>query len=162
MAVGRVIRRNPIGNRAPPREAKQWTADELPGPRTPASSAAGRETPLHALAVHVAPRDPAVSQGNRIRESARGEACQVRYVGICAHDPAHTIWSHARWGAQLGDSGRSMGKKALDVAGAYACTACDAAYDGQAATGMTRESLDLDWCFGHFRSLGILAAKGLV
>ncbi len=109
------------------------------------------------------PRDPAVAQGNKIRDSARGEACQVRYVGICSHDPAHTIWSHARWGAQLGEGGRGMGTKADDVAGAYACGACDAAFDQmQGAKHMSREQLDLDWMMGHLRSLGILARKGLL
>lgn len=147
--------------RPPPREAKQWTGP-TPSPRIPAQSLAGRETLLRALVKHVAPRDPMVSRGTRIRESARGEACQVRYAGVCACDPAHTIWSHARWGAQLGDSGRGMCTKAADICGAYACTACDAAYDGQARTGLTREALDLDWCLGHFRSLGILVEKGLV
>jgi hypothetical protein len=109
------------------------------------------------------PRDPAVTQGNKIRDSARGEACQVRYVGICTHDPNHTIWSHARWGAQAGEGGRGMGTKADDLSGAYACGACDAAFDQmQGAKHMTRDQLDLDWMMGHLRSLGILARKGLI
>jgi len=55
-----------------------------------------------------------------------------------------------------------MGDKADDIAGAYACTRCDAAYDGQLSTGMTREALDLDWCMGHFRSLAKLQRKGIL
>lgn len=111
------------------------------------------------------PRSPHAedARGRRIRESARGEACQVRYVGICCFDPACTIWSHARWGAQVGDGGKGMSTKSDDVAGAYACTPCDAAYDQMLNAGdYTREALDLDWCMGHFRSLAILQRKGIL
>lgn len=95
-----------------------------------------------------------------IRDSARGEQCQVRLPGICTGDPETTIWSHARWGA----AGKGGATKALDIAGAYACTACDAAYDGQRKPppGYTRDDVDRDWCMGHFRSLVILAQKGLI
>lgn len=96
---------------------------------------------------------------SKITESARNEDCQVRYVGICTHNPEHTIWSHARHGS----AGKGKGKKAVDVAGAYACTACDAAYDQmQGAKHMTRAELDLDWFHGHMRSLVILTEKGLL
>lgn len=96
---------------------------------------------------------------SKITESARGEDCQVRYIGICTHDPEKTIWSHARHGA----GGRGKSIKGLDIAGAYACTACDAAYDQMTgAKHMTREELDLDWFMGHLRSLVILKEKGLI
>lgn len=96
---------------------------------------------------------------SKITESARGEDCQVRYIGICTHDPEKTIWSHARHGA----GGRGKSIKALDIAGAYACTACDAAYDQMTgAKHMTRQELDLDWFMGHLRSLVILKEKGLI
>jgi hypothetical protein len=96
---------------------------------------------------------------SKIRESARGEDCTVRIVGVCTHDPEKTIWSHARWEA----AGRGKALKAPDIAGAYACTACDAAYDGQMrVVGMKRGEIDADWCMGHFRSLIILRDKGLI
>lgn len=100
-----------------------------------------------------APRD------QRIRDSANGEACQVRIVGVCTHDPAQTIWSHAP--LQAAGKGRSL--KAVDLAGAYCCTACDAAVDGQRPLppDATRESVLLDWFMGHMRSLVILKRKGL-
>jgi len=96
----------------------------------------------------------------RIRDSARGEECTVRIIGACAQDPAHTIWSHA----PLQAAGKGRGWKAVDLAGAYCCTACDAVVDGQRPLppGATHESVMLDWCFGHFRSLVILKRKGLV
>lgn len=94
-----------------------------------------------------------------ITKSANGEVCQVRYTGICTYDPATTIWSHCRHGA----AGRGKAIKALDLAGAYACTACDAAYDQmQGAKHMTRQELDLDWFMGHVRSLVLLQQKGLI
>jgi len=97
---------------------------------------------------------------SKITASANGEDCQVRLPGICTHDPATTIWSHARWGA----AGRGKAIKALDIAGAYCCTSCDAVYDGQRKPppGYTRDQVDADWCQGHFRSLVLLKEKGLV
>lgn len=96
---------------------------------------------------------------SRITESARGEDCQVRIPGVCTFDPATTIWSHARHAS----AGKGKGIKALDLCGAYACTACDAAYDQMiGAKHMTREQIDLDWFHGHLRSLVILAKKGLI
>lgn len=97
---------------------------------------------------------------SKITESARNEDCTVRIIGACTFDPATTIWSHARWNA----AGRGKAIKALDLAGAYACTSCDAVYDGQRKPppGVTREQVDMDWCMGHFRSLLRLREKGLL
>jgi hypothetical protein len=95
---------------------------------------------------------------SKITSSANGEDCQVRLTGVCTYDSAKTIWSHARWGA----AGRGKAIKANDLAGAYCCTACDAAYDGQLKTTLTRAEIDADWCMGHFRSLVKLAEKGLI
>ena len=96
---------------------------------------------------------------SRITESARDEDCQVRYVGVCTFDPAKTIWSHCRHGA----AGKGKGIKAIDLAGAYACTACDAAYDQMIGVPhLTRSELDLDWYHGHMRSLVRLKEKGLL
>jgi hypothetical protein len=94
-----------------------------------------------------------------IRDSARGEECLVRIPGICAGNPEHTIWSHA----PLGAAGKGRGIKSLDVAGAYCCTACDAAIDGQRPLppGYDRAQALLDWCYGHLRSLVRLRQKGL-
>lgn len=96
---------------------------------------------------------------SRITESARNEDCQVRIPGVCTFDPATTIWSHCRHGA----AGKGKGTKALDIAGAYACTACDSAYDQMIGVKhMTRAEVDMDWFMGHVRSLVILKEKGLI
>lgn len=97
---------------------------------------------------------------SKIRESARGQECQVRIPGVCSHDPAKTIWSH--YSGQAG--GKGVGRKSIDEAGAYACTACDSVYDGQSKrpAGMSRQDVDLAWADGHIRSLVILKQKGLI
>ena len=96
---------------------------------------------------------------SKITESARGEECTVRIIGVCSYDPAQTIWSHARHGA----AGKGKGIKALDLAGAYACTSCDLAYDQLIGVPhMTRTEVDTDWFHGHLRSLVILQQKGLI
>ncbi len=98
---------------------------------------------------------------SKITDSARNEDCTIRLPGICTFDPAKTIWSHARWGR----AGKGRSIKPMDLCGAYACTACDAAYDqlqGAKAAGLTRAQIDADWMMGHLESLVKLRAKGLV
>ena len=95
----------------------------------------------------------------RIRESARGEDCTVRIPGVCRAHPDYTIWSHA----PLGAAGKGRGLKALDLCGAYCCTACDAVIDGQSPLpgGYSRAMALNDWFMGHMRSLVRLRQKGL-
>ncbi|CAG9172435.1 nuclease domain-containing protein [Cupriavidus respiraculi] len=97
---------------------------------------------------------------SKIRKSANGKDCQVRLPGVCTFDPATTIWSHYR--GEAGGKGGAI--KSDDICGAYACTACDAVYDGQRPrpAGMTKEEVDLDWLVGHIRSIRILAREGLI
>jgi len=153
--------------RPPPREVKRIGGTIGPRDTAPSSGLAAvlaQDLPPIRTPARV-PTSPHAEEarGRRIRESARGKDCQVRYVGICTYDSTHTIWSHARWGAQLGEGGRGMGTKADDLAGAYACGACDGAFDQMTNAGdMTRAELDLDWLLGHLRSLGILQRDGLV
>lgn len=97
---------------------------------------------------------------SKVRLSANGEFCQVRIPGICTHDPATTIWSHYR--GQAG--GKGMGHKSDDLCGAYACTSCDAVYDGHRPPpeGWTRQDVDLAWFEGHIRSLVVAKRKGVI
>ncbi len=100
-----------------------------------------------------------VQRDQRIRDSARGEPCLIRLPG-CPGGTDRTIWSHYRGSA----GGKGMGLKAHDVAGAYGCTFCDAAYDGgiPRPAGMTKAAVDLAWHEAHIRSLGRLHEKGLL
>lgn len=108
--------------------------------------------------------DPVLKVGERrdqrIRDSARGEECTVRIIGACTFNPEHTIWSHA----PLQAAGKGKSIKAVDLAGAYCCTSCDAVIDGQRPLppGATRDSVMLDWFMGHMRSLERLCRKGLL
>jgi hypothetical protein len=100
------------------------------------------------------------ARGRKIRESARGEACQIRIIDVCNHNPETTVWSH--WPGLAG--GRALGKKSIDLCGAYACSACHDVVDERvrAPSFMTREAVLVDWCEGHLRSLVILEKKGIV
>ena len=95
-----------------------------------------------------------------IRDSARGESCSIRITGACNNNPATTVWCHLP-GI---DGDRGMGLKALDHCGAYGCASCHDVLDGRAPlpAGATRQSVMLDFFFGHMRSLVRLAQKGLL
>jgi hypothetical protein len=58
---------------------------------------------------------------SKIRESARNKECQVRLENCCCGDPATTVLAHM--------NGGGMGKKRLDLHGAYCCATCHAAVD---------------------------------
>jgi hypothetical protein len=125
---------------------------------TPASfttlASAPRAVPPHAKLSRQARTDTA------IRDSANGEDCHVRLAGICNGRTDTTVWSH--WPGL--DADRGMGLKALDLCGAYACSACHDAIDGRAPLpeGTSRADVVLGWMFGHMRSLVTLVRKGLV
>jgi hypothetical protein len=97
---------------------------------------------------------------SKIRESARGEECLVRLPETCKWLPEYTIWSHAPFSS----GGKGRGIKAIDLAGAYCCTACDAVVDGQAKppAGYTKQDVAVAWFHGHLRSLVRLQEKGLI
>ena len=56
---------------------------------------------------------------SKIRASARGERCQIRFPGICNHDPETTVFAHYRLAGYCG-----TGIKPPDFMGAYACSDC--------------------------------------
>lgn len=154
------MKRSTFNRKAPVREVRdrsdEFTSFVIDRPRAVmATPQAAKPAPASSTLAKVPDR---VQQS--IRDSARNEACQVRIPGACTHDPATTIWSHA----PLGAAGKGRSIKAIDLAGAYCCTACDAVIDGQAPlpAGVTRQQAELDWMHGHLRSLVILKQKGLV
>jgi putative nuclease YbcO-like protein len=97
---------------------------------------------------------------SKITESARGEACTIRLVGICNFDPATTVWCHANGSA----AGKGIGMKSHDLLGAYGCSACHDAYDRRSLTSArySREQVELAFWQGHARSLLLLIEKGIV
>jgi len=84
---------------------------------------------------------------SKIRESARGEACQLRLDG-CNPGPENetVVFSHLPNG--------SMGLKALDIHGFYACHNCHAKYE--------RDWLDHMGLQAMKRTQEILLEKGLI
>lgn len=142
---------------APARPAKQYTGTFTPErPRAVMATNLGQRVAAATPAPKLTRKDRTCQS---IRDSARGEACEIRYPG-CPSDPAMTIWSHNRHA----DAGKGQRLKALDLCGAYGCTYCDAIYDGQRPLpeGMTREQAELQWYRAHDRSMVKLAQKGLV
>ena len=96
---------------------------------------------------------------SKIRESARGEACQIRIPGVCNFDPATTVWCHANGSA----AGKGIGMKSHDLLGAYGCSACHDVIDGRAhPLDWSRTTVKLWFWEGHARSLQMLIEKGLV
>lgn len=97
---------------------------------------------------------------SKITESARGEDCTIRIPGVCNFDPATTVWCHGNGSA----AGKGIGMKAIDILGAYGCSACHAVYDRLVPLpeGMSRDQVKLYFLEGLMRSLLILVRKGLV
>ena len=52
---------------------------------------------------------------SKITQSARGERCQIRFPGICNHDPETTVFAHYRLAGYCG-----TGIKPPDFMGAFA------------------------------------------
>jgi hypothetical protein len=98
-------------------------------------------------------------RNKRIRESARGKECLMKLPGCCGGTES-TIWSHYRGGA----GGKGMSLKADDLCGAYACTHCDAIYDGQKPRpeGCTLIGVWIAWYEAHIQSLLILHSDGVI
>ena len=143
--------------RLEPRQAKQ--IDYTPRPREAAKSIGLLPTGAFALAgpALVLQKTPNRKE-QAIRDSARDEDCLIRLAG-CPQRRDMTIWSHCRH-ARAGKGGAI---KALDLAGAYGCTYCDAVYDGQIKRpeGMTLEQVEIAWFLAHVESLVKLRQKGL-
>jgi len=98
-------------------------------------------------------------RNKKIRDSARGKECLMNLPGCCGGTES-TIWSHYRGEA----GGKGMALKADDLCGAYACTHCDAIYDGQkpAPAGWTRGMICLSWYGAHIRSIVTLHHEGVI
>ena len=92
-------------------------------------------------------------RSKKIKQSARGEECQVRLPGICTFDNETTVLAH------VGTSG--MGTKASDIHGAYCCSACHDEIDRRTRI-MDAETAELFAWHGVARTQNILVNKGLI
>jgi len=112
-------------------------------------------------AKQAAPRKPMKSTRPKmtpIRKSARGQACTLRFPGICNRNAETAAWCHSN---RLAD-GKGMGIKARDEEGCYGCSDCHAWLDGGYAGHMPREAVDARFDAARAESQAILRAKGLL
>lgn len=90
-----------------------------------------------------------------IRQSAKGQSCQVRVPGVCNGNPETTVLAHL--------NGGGMGAKASDIHGAYCCSDCHTFLDGgYANANCTRAERDLYHLEGVIRTQRILMGQGLL
>ena len=87
-----------------------------------------------------------------LRKEARGRACQIRYAGVCNHNPETVVLAHFRL---LTISG--LGIKPPDWCGAWACSACHALVDT-----CKDEDIQLAFAHGVLRTLAILFKEGSI
>jgi hypothetical protein len=57
-------------------------------------------------------------RSNKLRQSARGEACTLQILGVCNHNPETTVLAH------LPSEQHGMALKADDTCSCFACSAC--------------------------------------
>ncbi len=95
---------------------------------------------------------------SRLTETARGRECQIRYIGVCNHDNATTVWAHYNGLA----GGKEMGKKSADLLGAWACSACHDCYDQRTPKpiDMAYAEREIDFWLGHARTIAQLDKEG--
>jgi len=66
---------------------------------------------------------PKKLKSNKIRESARGEACTLRIPGVCNHNPETVVLAH------INSRNKGIGNKSHDIHAVYACDHCHAKLD---------------------------------
>lgn len=93
----------------------------------------------------------------KVRESARNEACTLRFPGVCNFNEETTVFCHSN---RLED-GKGMGLKAK--VGAYGCSACHDVLDGRAPRpeGMSFEAMQERFDEAVEATKQRLVAKGL-
>jgi len=91
---------------------------------------------------------------NKIRKSAKGQACQVRLPGICNFDPATTIPAHR--------NGYGVGGKQPDLMIAHCCSACHAVVDGHVKSDLSNDTIKIYFYEGVFRTQELLLSEGLI
>lgn len=93
---------------------------------------------------------------SKITESARGEQCQVRLIGVCNHNPETVVLAHYRMAGTCG-----VGIKPIDIQGAYACSACHDEIDRRTQY-LEEDEVRLAFAEGVMRTQAILFDKGLL
>lgn len=95
-------------------------------------------------------------KSKKIRESARGEECQVRIPLHCNGNPETVILAHV-------GSGSGMGMKSSDLEATYCCSSCHDLIDFRGnAHNFTRVEIQLMAYEGAQRTRQILVSKNLI
>jgi hypothetical protein len=94
---------------------------------------------------------------SKVRQSARGEDCTLRFPGICNWNNETTVFCHSN----RSSDGKGMGMKAK--IGAYGCSACHDVLDGRAPRppGMTYEAMQDLFDEGVQATQARLSEKGM-
>lgn len=92
---------------------------------------------------------------SKITQSARGQACTIRFEGCNGGPDNNTVVL-----AHL--NGGGIGTKHLDIHGAYCCHSCHDILDGRKSIGLSQEHILLTHLLGMMRTQKILAERGLI
>lgn len=91
---------------------------------------------------------------SKYTKSAKGQDCQVRIPGVCNFNPETTVFAHL--------NGGGMGMKALDIHGAYACSACHFWLDGGYTTAVIGQKMHTRWERDLYHYQGMVRTQQLM
>ena len=92
---------------------------------------------------------------SKIRESARGQECQIRAPMVCNFNPETTVFAHI--------GGAGIGIKSNDIHGSFACSDCHDLVDGRVKSEtFTDAQVELMFLDGMIRTQLMLIDRGLI
>jgi hypothetical protein len=96
-------------------------------------------------------------RSQKLRDSARGEACTLDIPGICNGNPETTVLCH------LPDESHGMSRKSDDICTAYGCSACHDAIDNR-SNSLSVTDAEMMWYLrrAQNRTLRRMIEKGLI
>lgn len=150
------MKRAAFRSEPPPRKDRSAEfASFTPKPRTGVRMATAHDTYLPSTAV---PKTPE-RKNQAIRDSARGEPCELRLPG-CDGGGETTVWCHLPEAV----AGRGLGLKGIDLLGACGCRSCHDIVDRRSPrpARMTEHDVALVFYRAMARSIVKLRQKGLV
>ena len=91
----------------------------------------------------------------KLRDSARGEECQLPIFPYCSGNPETTVLCHI-------PSGSGMGQKSPDWFAVYACSSCHDVIDSRRKTEFSPADIQSFTQMGLFRTWERMIDKGLI
>jgi len=95
-------------------------------------------------------------KSKKLRDSARGEECQVGIAGVCSYNTETTILAHLPF-----DDG-GMAIKSSDLSSCYCCAACHDAIDGRVRSDEFIQNKHFYLRRANVRTLILLNDKGII